>query len=277
MIIDFHTHIFHPEIKRNRDECLQDPAFALLYADSKSRIADSDDLLLYMDESSIDIAVAMAFPWHDTKRSAMHNEYMAAINEKHRGRVYCFGTVAVTSGREEVKRQVHETKNSGLAGIGELGFYADGFTRDNARFLRNVLEAAGEESLPVCLHVNEPVGHMYNGKYRSGLHDLYMILSEFRDVKVVLAHWGGGMFMYELMPEVKESLVNVWYDTAATPFLYSGGIYDAAIASAGAEKIIFGSDFPLLGLQRYSGILEVLDSAHRERIMYRNAAAVLGL
>ncbi|HQO40271.1 MAG TPA: amidohydrolase family protein [Spirochaetota bacterium] len=277
MIIDFHTHIFSPDIICRREYFLSDAAFSLLYAENQSRMADHSDLLLYMDENFIDHAVAMSFPWHTQKFCNLHNEYMAATMKQHSGRVSCFGMVAVNSGRDQVKQQVREIKSAGLAGIGELGFYAEGFTPENAEFTRHVLEAAGTESLPVCLHINEPVGHMYSGKYQPRLDELYIILKEFRDVKVILSHWGGGLFVYELMPEVKDSLKNVWYDTAATPYLYSPGIYDCSIAAAGAGKILFGSDFPLLGIKRYTEALNKQDAAVREMIMYSNAATILGL
>jgi len=260
-----------------RNDFLDDAGFSALYADTKSRMADTRDLLRYMYENSIDHAVAMAFPWHDAKNCSMHTEYMASVMKLNSGRVSCFGMVAVNSGRDQVSQQVREIKSAGLAGIGELGFYAGGFTTGNAQFTRHVLEAAAAESLPVCLHVNEPFGHMYNGKYAPRLDELYMILKEFREVKVILAHWGGGLFLYELMPEVKEALKNVYYDTAATPYLYTAGIYDSAIAAAGPGKIIFGSDYPLLGIKRYADALNTQDAAVLERIMYSNAAAILGL
>ena len=275
MIIDAHTHIFPPEIIKNRRAYLADPAFALLYEHNKSIMADAVDLLVYMNEQHIDAALAMAFPWHDAKTCALHNEYMTAMARKHSGRVYCFGMVSVNSGRKEVKQQVREIKNSGLAGIGELGFYADGFNRVNAGFTRHVLEAAGAEKLPVCLHVNEPVGHTYSGKYQPRLDELYMILKEFREVRVILAHWGGGLFVYELMPEVREALANVFYDTAATPWLFGPGVYSTAITAAGVQKIIFGSDFPLLKMDRYMPAIGTLDDEASDRIMHRNAADIL--
>lgn len=275
MIIDAHTHIFHPEMIGSRDSFTADQAFQLLYGDKKSGMADAADLLRYMDECSIDAAVAMAFPWHKEEHCSMHNEYMASVMRENSGRVYCFGMVAVNSGRGDVRRQVRDIKDSGLAGIGELGFYAGGFTPANSQFLRHVLEAAGAEELPVCLHVNEPVGHMYPGKYQPRLDELFMILKEFGGVRIMLAHWGGGLFMYELMPEVRDALGNVFYDTAATPYLYSPGIYNAAVNSAGAGKIIFGSDFPLLGIKRYKAGIDALAGDDAEKIMHLNAAALL--
>ncbi|MBM4347235.1 MAG: amidohydrolase, partial [Deltaproteobacteria bacterium] len=44
---------------------------------------------------------------------------------------------------------------------------------------------------------------------------------------------------------------NVYYDTAASPFLYSKKIYGVAKEIVGVEKIVFGSDYPLVRPQRY--------------------------
>jgi len=275
MIIDAHTHIFPPEVISSREKYFTDQAFSLLYNNDKSSMADASILLKYMDESGIDAAVAMSFPWRDAKTCSLHNSYMASVMKEFRGRIYCFGMVPLAPGRDEVFRRAKEIKGAGLAGIGEIGFYSEGFTRENALFLRHLLEAAGREDLPLCLHVNEPVGHMYSGKYKPGLDELYTILGEFREVSVILAHWGGGLFLYELMHEVREALAHVYYDTAATPYLYGQGIYDAAIAAAGADKIIFGSDFPLLRMERYTGAMSSLDPGTRERIMCGNALGLM--
>ena len=48
------------------------------------------------------------------------------------------------------------------------------------------------------------------------------------------------------MPEVKKALQNVYFDTAASPFLYQPQIYTLVSQLVGAEKILFGSDYPLL-------------------------------
>ena len=37
---------------------------------------------------------------------------------------------------------------------------------------------------------------------------------------IVFAHLGGGLFLYETMPEVRNVLAGVYYDTAAVPYLY---------------------------------------------------------
>jgi predicted TIM-barrel fold metal-dependent hydrolase len=58
------------------------------------------------------------------------------------------------------------------------------------------------------------------------------------------------------MPEVATAMANVYYDTAASPFLYSKKIYAVVREMVGVEKILFGTDFPLISPQRYFYELE---------------------
>jgi hypothetical protein len=52
------------------------------------------------------------------------------------------------------------------------------------------------------------------------------------------------------MPEVAELCANVYYDTAASPYLYRSDIYRLAAEAAGAHKILFATDYPLLPYPR---------------------------
>ena len=47
------------------------------------------------------------------------------------------------------------------------------------------------------------------------------------------------------MPEVREALEHVYFDTAASHLLYEPAVYRRVIDLVGAEKILWGSDFPL--------------------------------
>jgi predicted TIM-barrel fold metal-dependent hydrolase len=103
-----------------------------------------------------------------------------------------------------------------------------------------------------------------------------MILS-FPSLPIILAHWGGGFPFYELMPEVAKVMANVYYDTAASPFLYSKKIYAVAREIVGAEKIFFGTDFPLIRPQRYYRELEGsgLSKRDREKILGLNFSRLI--
>ncbi len=129
------------------------------------------------------------------------------------------------------------------------------------------------------IHTNEPVGHKYPGKTPITLNQIYRLVKTFPDNKIILAHWGGGIFFYALMKkEVKEILKNVWYDTAASPYLYSPDTYRIAGEIIGFEKILLGSDYPLLKPQRYYKEMTAagLASDAMDRISGLNAAQLLG-
>ena len=75
------------------------------------------------------------------------------------------------------------------------------------------------------------------------------------------------------MPEVKQDLKNVYYDTAASPYLYDPRIYIYMKELAGSDKILFGSDFPLLPPSRLIKQIDdlSLDTDYYDNIMYQNA------
>jgi predicted TIM-barrel fold metal-dependent hydrolase len=142
----------------------------------------------------------------------------------------------------------------GLAGIGELAFYQAGIDELALKQLGPIMEICADRDLPVLIHTNEPVGHAYHGKTPITLAQIYRLIKRFSETKIVLAHWGGGLFFYSLMKrDVKETLKNVFFDTAASPFLYDPEIYKLAVRLLGHDKILFGSDYPLLSPARYFG------------------------
>lgn len=134
--------------------------------------------------------------------------------------------------------------------------------------------------MPVLIHTNEPLGHLYPGKTPNTLGQIYRLIRKFPDNKIILAHWGGGIFFFNLLKkEVKETLSNVYFDTAASPFLYDPEIYRVAKNIAGLDKILFGTDFPLLKPERYFKEFEKagLSAEEKERICGVNAAELLGI
>ncbi|MFN2452273.1 MAG: amidohydrolase family protein, partial [Candidatus Dormibacteria bacterium] len=99
------------------------------------------------------------------------------------------------------------------------------------------------------------------------------------DLRLICAHLGGGLPLYAQMPEVRRLCRRLWFDTAAQPFLYEPAVYRALIDLVGADRLLFGSDHPLLGAGRYRLALEAagLSAPDRVAIMGGNAASLLGL
>jgi predicted TIM-barrel fold metal-dependent hydrolase len=251
MIIDVHTHIFLSDIRRSREKYFpSEPAFQLLYQSPRARLIGGRDLISAMDKNRVDKAVVFGFPWTDIELSKTHNDYVMETVQKYPDRFIGMGCFDPTS--PGAAAEAERCLTAGLAGIGELAFYRSGIDDSALEQLAPVMGMCAERSLPVLIHTNEPVGHDYHGKTPITLSQIYGLVKRFGDNKIVLAHWGGGLFFYALMKkEVKKNLNNVYFDTAASPYLYDPEVYEVAIKLVGIDKILFGSDYPLLAPKKY--------------------------
>ena len=102
----------------------------------------------------------------------------------------------------------------------------------------------------LLLHCSEPVGHLYPGKGANTPDKVYRFAVAHPDLKIVAAHWGGGLPFYYLMPEMCAALPNLYFDSAATEYLYDRRVFGLVAGVAGEDRVIFGSDYPLLGQKR---------------------------
>jgi hypothetical protein len=133
--------------------------------------------------------------------------------------------------------------------------------------------------MPVVVHASEPVGHLYPGKGLTTPDRVYRFIENFPENIIICAHWGGGLPFYALMPEVPEVMKNVYFDSAASPFLYRPEVFAAVAGLAGADKVLFGTDYPLIGQRRLLKQVEAsdLDASAQQAILGGNAARLLGL
>jgi len=231
-----------------------------------------------MDEQGVDKSVVFGFPWSNPETCRMNNDYILAAVHRYPQRLkgLCcvdpFGTEAVA----EVTRCLGE----GLSGVGELAFYRSGIDEVCRNRLAPIMALCQKDNLPVMIHTNEPVGHLYPGKTPNTLRQIYALAACFPDNRIVLAHWGGGLFFYQLLKrEVAQTLKNVYYDSAASPFLYSADIWRLARDLAGADKILLGTDYPLLAPKRYLDEIKNsgLSQGDQTLILGGNAARLLGM
>lgn len=278
-IIDFHTHIFPPEMRDNRARCARrDATFGALYADPKSRMASAVDLLAVMDADGVDIAVAMGLGWTDYGLAREANDYIISAARESGGCIIGFAGVNPAWG-ERAAREAERCADAGLRGIGELHPDTQGYDLADRRLMTPLMAIAQERRLIVTTHSSEPVGHIYPGKGSVVPQTLMRFITAFPDATIVCAHWGGGLPFYALMPEVAAALRNVYFDTAASPFLYDPAIFQTIAGIIGSNKILFGSDYALLRPRRLlrqtraSGLPLPAQSA----ILGANAARLLGI
>ena len=278
MIIDFHTHITAPEIIDRRDEYLvRDAWFRDLYANPKARLSSAEDLLAAMDRDSVEQAVVFGFGWRDMEMCRRDNDYVIESVARYPDRLIGFAIVNPQCGSEAV-REIERCAAAGLVGIGELMPDGQGYRLDDQKIMAPIVEVAMEHDMVLLTHSSEPVGHLYPGKGTVTPDEIIRFARLFPDAKLVCAHWGGGTIFYELMPEVSRIMCNVYYDTAASLFLYQDDIFTLAARWA-PGKVLFGTDFPLIGPGTFIRRLEAarMPTATRRRILGGNAWRILKL
>lgn len=280
MIIDAHTHVFPPEICGFRERFLTgEEDFALIYENPAARLVEGGELVAALDSWGADAACAFGFPFADTGKSRLCNDYALRAAKEFPGRIIPFACVNPAVGTESV-REVERCLAAGARGVGELATYKAGLGTTVREALRPIAELCAEAGAPLLLHANEPVGHEYPGKSRIEVSELYALVKATPRTDWILAHWGGGLFFYELLKkEVSETLARVRYDTSAGPFLYKPTVYRRFIEIAGVEKLLFGTDFPLLELPRYEKDFAEAGLTEDERaaILGTNLAKLLGI
>jgi len=279
MVIDFHTHIFPRYFREKRDGFFsQEPAFEALYRSANSRLASKDELRQTMEEQGIQRSVIFGFPWEKTEHFRRHNDYIIESVQRHPDKLTGFCCFSPLS--PHAPPEVRRCLDAGLAGVGELAVYQSGFSEKIIRSLHEVMEICADRNVPVLFHTNEPVGHVYPGKTPVELSEIYALVKQYPSNRIILAHWGGGLFFYSLMKkEVRDVLKNVWFDTAASPFLYDPQIYRIAGEIVGTDKILFGTDYPLLSPKRYFEEMQLagLSEESVRGICGENAAKLLSI
>ena len=279
MIIDFHTHIFPPRIKRNPGKYINsDSCFAILYSSPGARLATADELIASMDKDGVDISVVLNIGWTTHELCVETNDYILESIARYPGRLIGFGTVqplSLGAALDEIER----CARGGIRGVGEMRPDMQLLNLGDEEVMGPFVEVITRHNLILLTHASEPVGHEYPGKGSITPDMLYPLITKFPDLILVCAHWGGGLPFYALMPEVKKAMSNVFFDTAASPFLYNPQIYHQVVQLVGADKILFGSDYPLLAPSRLLKEIKSLGLPEETEhlILSGNARRLLGI
>jgi predicted TIM-barrel fold metal-dependent hydrolase len=258
-IVDFHTHLFAAEVALNRDAYLRrDAVFRDLYTNPDAVISSGEHLIEAMDRAGVERSVVCGFGWLTNRLCQAGNDAIIEAVERHPSRLVGFGTVALAESVTEALREIERLARAGVRGLGELRPDAQGLLDLPASALAELAAAAREHGMMLLLHASEPVGHQYPGKEGATPERLEGFLSHFAGVTMVLAHAGGGLPFYAYMPEVKKALADVYVDTAALPYLYTPEVLRGLAHAIGAERVLFGSDYPLMPQER---VLRYVDGA----------------
>lgn len=278
MIIDFHTHIFSDEMRAHQDDFRErDAWFATLYTNPRHKLASAEDVVASMQAAGVDRTVVMGFPWRDRGLCKEHNNYIIEAVRKYPDKLIGFACVQPLDAGDD--KELDRCLQSGLRGLGELGPDGQRFDIADKRLLEASTRVLLHHDRPLLTHSSEPIGHSYPGKGQTWPWQLLKLAQNFPDLKIVMSHWGGGLPFYELMPEVRDSLHNVYYDTAASTYLYSFDVFPTVARLIGAERILWGTDFPLLSQAKFLARVRTsgLSDSDLQAVLGDNAARLLKL
>jgi len=193
-----------------------------------------------MDAAGVDRAVLLGWYWGNHASCVLQNRFYAECVRAHPDRLSAFAAVDPGAGTEALA-EIRRADGDGLIGLGELSPHSQHIEVDDPRWL-DVLALAGELGLPVNLHVTDPspdTGN-YPGRVETHLVDFVLMAQAFSRVKFILAHWGGCGWRHGVrLPD------NVYFDTAASPLLYAPTIFDEGVKACGADRVLWGTDYPL--------------------------------
>lgn len=274
MIIDSHVHLFPTEeVGKMVVEMIGMPYYSY---------GTPDDYLNDMKNAGIDKAVIVSFaPDNQLKNN---NFWTVAITRpgknkpaKYQGLIPFISVSPTMKGRTMIDELEHKYK-WGMKGL-KIHPVAQGFAPDDER-MWPVYEWLVKHDLPITAHS----GMNVDGESKFGEPERWIpVLEEFNDLKLILAHMGGGS--WDKAIEIADKFPQVMFDTAiAISYITGPGILndeDAVdlIRTIGAERILFGSDYPWINpagdIERIRGLN--ISEDDKKLILGENATKLFNL
>lgn len=296
-VIDAHVHLYPEELNRAPAAWAKEwaePHWALLCTRVRKNggavqgFPSVDELLRAMDEAGVERAVLQGWYWENHATCIWQNRFYAECVRRHPDRLSAFATLHAGTGKEAALSEVRRIVSDGLCGLGELSPHSQGFSVEDETW-QAVLAIAGELKLPVNLHVTEPEGKNYPGKIATPLGDFVAMAKAYPRTTFILAHWGARLPLDAEWGAEAMALGNVYYDTAASPLIYSPVIAGEMLARFRHERVLFGSDYPLFlypnapeqpsSMRAFADEFRAagLSEAERDAVLGGNVARVIGL
>jgi len=257
-IIDVHAHIFPEKIAEKAVEAIGN------YYGAKMPEKGTADALI---ESGSQIGV-YKYVVHSTATKVEQveaiNDFIAksvAANSSFIG----FGTLH--PGFQKIEKEVDRIIRLGLKGI-KLHPEFQGFNIDDDGMMPVYQAAQGK--LPILMHMGD------ENKTSSSPERLARVLDMFPGLTVIAAHFGGYMMWDESMKYLVGR--NLYFDTSSSLWKLDRIKALDIIRKHGADKILFGTDYPMWShkdeLQRFLKL--GLTNEENELILGKNASRLLG-
>lgn len=291
-VLDSHIHMYPPEVFADpvawgtaHGEAWWTSCVAPAEGTSLQGWADVPKLLADMDRAGIEKCVMLGWYWEHQETCDIQAGWFVDWIRQHPDRLIGFAPVQPADGQKAFDG-LQRALDAGLSGIGEMLPQAQGFSFEDDNWAR-VVEIAMERDVPINIHVTSPLSASYVSTHETPLDNYLKLVTRFPEAKFILAHFGGGIPFYELKPRVRELFRNCYYDTAASPLIYDQRIFRTVIDTIGPDRVLFGTDYPLLCYPRdtlepdfdrqRADAVRMLTPAEQEKVMGGNLRKLLGL
>ena len=209
------------------------------------------------------------------------NDYIASVARQYPDRFIGFASVDPWKGALAIQELERSVKELGLRGL-KLHPTTQAFFPNDAHFYP-LWKKCAELSIPVLFHTGQtgvgagtPGGGGYKLKYAHPLH-IDDIAADFPELTIIMAH--------PAVPWQEEQLAvvlhkaNVYMDLSGWSPKYFRPVLTQYVTSLLQDKVLFGSDYPVLQPERWLRDFEGLEMKPevRQKILLENARKLLNL
>jgi uncharacterized protein len=237
MILDAHVYCLPPRL---RDPGVRLPETEAPVLDALHRHPDGptalalsapDAIVRSMAASGVGGALLVAMPWTDPALCRETNDYLLGLGASDsRFRAICAVQPAAAGWREEADRCLA----AGAVGL-KVNPAWQGYDLDGPEMDALAAHLAGGKAFIMC-HIDQAYKPSRTSPAR-----LYALAPRHPRTRFLAAHMGGLLGLYNLRPENRAALANIWYDTAVSQTLRMVSFYVEAGLS---ERVVFGTDYP---------------------------------
>ncbi|MGH7538158.1 MAG: amidohydrolase family protein [Gemmatimonadales bacterium] len=155
---------------------------------------------------------------------------------------------------------------------GAIGIKLAASRRASDPLLDPICEAARRLGFPVLHHIWQGRRRNWPGQEASDGVELCQLARRHPDVSLILAHLGGGGDWRHTLAVVRPYR-NVYLDLSGSGV--DGGMLEAAIAAAGVNRLLWGSDITMdTGWAKLRYLERLLPAGDLELVMWKNAARI---
>jgi predicted TIM-barrel fold metal-dependent hydrolase len=269
-VIDCHTHAYPPELSADpgvwaakHNEAHWAKLVAPADRPSIQDWASPERMLADMDAADINQAVLLGWYWEQESTCRWHNQVIADWVATAPDRFIGFASIHPA---EKVGEQLETAAELGLRGIGELHHGVQDFNARSEGWLE-IAEWCAQYKWPINLHVTGTIGRQHPDAIATPHDEIIALAESAPEITLILAHWGGDLLLQVDKTGINNLPENLYFDCSASPLLHSAEVFNEALTTIGADKLVFGSDYPLRLFprnQRLADFRHYLDYIKRE-------------